>query len=177
MKLVQEKRGIQKGMQYLDEKRVVLTYEIPMSSVVTDFYDDLKSVSSGYASLNYEVIDFRTEDLQKLDIIISGNTVDSLSLIVHKSDAYKIGARIIEKLKTSIPKQMFKITLQAAIGSKILAREDIPALRKDVTAKLYGGDVTRKRKLLEKQKKGKKKMKNIGNVEIPTKVFLDLLKK
>ncbi|PIZ00488.1 elongation factor 4 [bacterium (Candidatus Howlettbacteria) CG_4_10_14_0_8_um_filter_40_9] len=177
IKLVQERRGIQKGMQYLDEKRVVLTYEIPMASIITDFYDDLKSISSGYASMNYEILDFRTEDLVRIDILIAGNRVDSLSQIVHRSESYKSGLRIVEKLKDNIPKQMFKITLQAAIGAKILARKDIQAMRKDVTAKLYGGDVTRKNKLLDKQKKGKKKMKMIGSVEIPTKVFLELLKK
>ena len=177
IKLVQERRGIQKGVQYLDEKRVVLTYEIPMASIITDFYDDLKSISSGYASMNYEILDFRTEDLVRIDILIAGNRVDSLSQIVHRSESYKSGLRIVEKLKDNIPKQMFKITLQAAIGAKILARKDIQAMRKDVTAKLYGGDVTRKNKLLDKQKKGKKKMKMIGSVEIPTKVFLELLKK
>lgn len=177
IKLSQEKRGIQKGMQYLDEDRVVLTYEIPMASVITEFYDELKSISSGYASLNYEILEYRVGDLQKLDILIAGDKVDPLALIVHKNEAYKIGLKIVEKLKESIPKQMFKISLQATVGAKILAREDIAALKKDVTAKLYGGDVTRKRKLLEKQKAGKKKMKKIGSVEIPTKVFLDLLKK
>lgn len=177
MKLSQDKRGIQKGMQYIDENRVVLTYEIPMASIITDFYDDLKSISSGYASLNYEILDFRPEDLEKLDILIAGDKVDSLSQIVHKTESYKAGLRVVEKLKDNIPKQMFKITLQAAVGAKILAREDISAMRKDVTAKLYGGDVTRKNKLLDKQKKGKKKMKMIGSVEIPTKVFLELLRK
>lgn len=177
IKLVQEKRGVQLGMQYLDERRAILTYKIPMAAVITDFYDELKSISSGYASMSYEIIGFYAGELVRLDILIARNRIDPLSQIVHKNDAYKIGLKIIEKLKNSIPRQMFKISLQAAIGAKILAREDIPALRKDVTAKLYGGDVTRKKKLLEKQKEGKKKMKMIGNVEIPTKVFLELLKK
>lgn len=177
MKLVQEKRGIQTGMSYIEENRVILTYEIPMASVVTDFYDSLKSISSGYASMSYEVLDFRASDLVKVDVLVSANKVDALSTIIHKDESYKTGLAIVTKLKESIPKQQFKITLQAAIGSKIIAREDISAFRKDVTAKLYGGDVTRKNKLLEKQKKGKKKMKAIGNVEIPTQAFLDLLKK
>ncbi|MCL5094077.1 MAG: translation elongation factor 4 [Patescibacteria group bacterium] len=177
IKILQEKRGIQKAIDYIDETRMVLAYEIPMGEVITDFYDNLKTISSGYASLGYEIIGFKPGDMAKIDILVSGVKVDALSFITFRINAYKEGLKIVSKLKESIPKQLFKVTLQAAIGGKILAREDIPALRKDVTAKLYGGDVTRKRKLLEKQKKGKKKMKAIGNVEIPTEAFLELLRK
>jgi GTP-binding protein LepA len=143
---------------------------------VTDFYDRLKSVSSGYASVNYEFIGYKTEDLVKIDILINGEPFDTLAIIAHKHFAQKQSGRLVKKLKELIPKQNFKIPIQAAIGGKIIAREDIPAFRKDVTAKLYGGDVTRKRKLLEKQKKGKEKMKMVGKVEIPSDTFIKLLK-
>jgi len=176
MKLTTERHGIYKNTTYLDTDRAVLDYEIPLSGIITDFFDKLKSVSSGYASLNYERVGFRAQDLTKVDILINGQVFDTLSLIIHKSDAQRAAEEFTKKLKELIPRQNFKIPIQAAIGGKIIAREDIPAFRKDVTAKLYGGDVTRKRKLLEKQKKGKKKMKMVGNVEIPTDTFIKLLK-
>lgn len=176
MELVQSKRGIFKSTSYLDEKRVILTYECPLSEIVTDFYDRLKSVSSGYASVNYEFIGYRAENLVKIDILINGDPFDTLATIAHKEFAQKQGEKLVKKLKELIPKQNFKIPLQAAIGGNIVAREDISAFRKDVTAKLYGGDVTRKRKLLEKQKKGKEKMKMVGRVEIPSDTFIKLLK-
>jgi GTP-binding protein LepA len=176
MDLTQKKYGIYKNTDYLDETRAVLTYEIPLSGIVTDFFDQLKSISSGYASLNYEFIGYRAEDVVKIDVLINGQPFDTLSLIVHRSDAQKAGEAFTKKLKELIPRQNFKIPIQAAIGAKIIAREDIPAYRKDVTAKLYGGDVTRKNKLLEKQRKGKKRMKSVGNIDIPTDTFIKLLK-
>lgn len=176
MELVQGRRGIYKNTSYLDENRAVLDYEVPLSGIVTDFFDKLKSISSGYASLNYEMIGFRAEDLVKIEVLINNQAFDTLSIIAHKTEAQKIGETTVKKLKDLIPKQNFKIPIQAAIGGKIIAREDIPAFRKDVTAKLYGGDVTRKRKLLEKQKAGKKRMKMVGNIEIPTDTFIKLLK-
>lgn len=177
MDLTQKKRGVMKNISYLEENTALATFEAPLSSIVTDYYDDLKSVSSGYASLAYEIVGFRASDLVKLDILISQEPADTLSVIVHKDEAHTQGQKVVSKLKELIPKQNFNITLQAAIGGKIVAREDISPYRKDVTAKLYGGDITRKRKLLEKQKKGKKKMKQIGNVTIPSDVFINLLKK
>jgi GTP-binding protein LepA len=177
MDLTQKKRGVMKNISYLEENTALATFEAPLSSIVTDYYDDLKSVSSGYASLAYEMIGFRASDLIKLDILIAGEPADTLSMIIHREEAHTQGQKIVTKLKELVPKQNFKITLQAAIGGKIVAREDISPFRKDVTAKLYGGDVTRKRKLLEKQKKGKQKMKQIGQVSIPSDVFVKLLKK
>jgi GTP-binding protein LepA len=176
MELVQKKNGIYKNTNYLDASRAVLDYEVPLSGIVTDFFDQLKSLSSGYASLNYDFIGFRAEDLVKVDVLINGQPFDTLALIVHRHEAQKAGETYTKKLKELIPRQNFKIPIQAAIGGKIIAREDIPAYRKDVTAKLYGGDVTRKNKLLEKQKKGKKRMKSVGNIEIPTDTFIKLLK-
>jgi GTP-binding protein LepA len=176
MELVQKKHGVYKNTNYLDANRAVLSYEVPLSGIVTDFFDQLKSLSSGYASLNYDFIGFKPEDLVKVDILINEQPFDTLSLIVHRSEAQKAGESFTKKLKDLIPRQNFKIPIQAAIGGKIIAREDITAYRKDVTAKLYGGDVTRKRKLLEKQKKGKKRMKMVGNIEIPTDTFIKLLK-
>ncbi len=177
MEITQKKRGVMKNISYLEENTALITFEAPLSTIVTDYYDDLKSVSSGYASMSYEMIGFRASDLIKLDILISGEPADTLSTIIHRDEAHTQGQKIVTKLKELIPKQNFKITLQAAIGGKIVAREDISPFRKDVTAKLYGGDITRKRKLLEKQKKGKQKMKNIGRVAIPSDVFVKLLKK
>ncbi|MDP3994105.1 MAG: translation elongation factor 4 [bacterium] len=177
MNLVTGRRGIYKTSTYLGPGRVNLQFEAPLGNVISDLYDNLKSVSAGYASMNYDFINFRPADLVKLDILVAADKVDALSMIVHKSTALSEGRRIVEKLKTLIPKQQFAISLQAAIGGTIIARETIAALRKDVTAKLYGGDVTRKMKLLKKQKKGKKKLKSIGRVEIPQDAFLSLMKR
>lgn len=175
--LITSRRGLYKNMEYLSNDRVLISGEIPLANIIIDFYDKLKSVSSGYASLNYEIKDYRVEDLVKLDILVATEPVDALSIIVHRSVSEAEGRSLAEKLKTLIPKQQFEISIQAAIGGKIVARESISAMRKDVTAKLYGGDVTRKMKLLEKQKKGKKRLKRIGSVDIPQEAFLAILKK
>lgn len=177
MTICTEKRGISKNMQFLDQNRVLLDYELPLASIVVDFYDKLKSATSGYASMNYEYLDYRKEDLVKLDILVAGERVDALSLIVHRKDSFYVGGGMVKKLKELIPKHQFVIALQAAIGGKIIARESISAFRKDVTSGLYGGDVTRKNKLLQKQKKGKKRMKMMGKVELPQEAFLAVLKK
>ncbi len=176
MSLVTECRGIHKLMEYIDTKRVQLTYEIPLSEIVFNFYDKLKSCTRGYASFDYEVTDFRTGKMVKVDILVNGEPVDALSFIVHEDKSYQRGKDIIKKLKDIIPRHQFKIPLQAAVGAKIIARENISAMRKDVTAKCYGGDITRKRKLLEKQKAGKKRMKMVGSVELPQEAFLSILK-
>ncbi|MDP1709891.1 MAG: elongation factor 4, partial [Candidatus Komeilibacteria bacterium] len=177
MSLVQNKHGIFGHTEYLDETRVILHLEVPLAGLVTDFYDKLKSVTSGYGSLNYEILDFRKADVVKLDILIAEEIVEAFSLMVNRQDAYEVGKNTVEKLKELIPKQQFVIKLQAAIGAKIIASERISALRKDVTAGLYGGDVTRKMKLLKKQKQGKKRMMNTGKVEIPARAFLEVLKR
>ncbi len=179
MNLTQEKRGIYKNTEYIDETRAILHYEIPMAAILTDFYDKIKSVSSGYASINYEYMDYREADVVRMDILVAEEPVEALALIVYRDEAFRRGKDIVETLKETLPKQMFVIKLQAAVGGKIIAAEKISALRKDVTAKLYGGDVTRKRKLLEKQKKGKKKMMSAGkgSVEIPSDTFIKILKK
>ncbi|MBU1446074.1 translation elongation factor 4 [Patescibacteria group bacterium] len=177
MKLVQDRRGVNTNMQYIDQNRVIVTFEIPLASIVIDFYDALKSVTSGYASMNYDFLEYRQEALVKLDTLVAGTKVDALSVIVHKSEAYRVGVALTKKLKELIPRTQFEIPVQSAVGSKILARETIKALRKDVTAKLYGGDRTRKDKLLKKQKAGKKRLKKIGNVDIPQEAFLSILKR
>ena len=176
MKLCQERRGTYISTEYLDQTRVMLLYEIPFSEVVLDFYDKIKSMTSGYGSLNYELIGFRPSELAKLDILINGNPVDSLSLITVREKAYVRGKSLVEKLKEVIPRQLFEIVIQAAIGSKIIARDSLRPLGKNVTAKCYGGDITRKRKLWEKQKEGKKKMKRIGKVDLPQEAFISILK-
>ncbi len=175
MELSQSKRGIFKNMQYLDKIRVNLEYDIPLSEVITDFYDQLKSRSKGYASLDYEFSDYRRGDLVKLDIMLAGEVVDALSAIVHKDNAFYVGQKLTTKLKDIIPKQMFEVAIQAAIGGRIIARTNIKAMRKSVLDKCYGGDITRKRKLLEKQKRGKKRMKAVGRVEVPQEAFMAVL--
>lgn len=177
LKLCQDNRGVQKDMSYLDEDRVLLSYNLPLNEVAIDFYDQLKSVSSGYASFDYEPIGHEPSDLVKMDILLNGVPVDALSVIIHESKAQTVGRRLAERLKEIIPRQLFEVIIQAAIGAKILARERVAPLRKNVTAKCYGGDVSRKRKLLEKQKEGKKRMKQVGTVSVPQEAFLAILKR
>ncbi len=176
MKLCIDKRGILKNQTYLTGNRVEINFEMPLGEIVFDFYDKLKSISKGYASFDYHIIGFRESKLAKLDILLNGDGVDALSALIHQTNAYTFGKRICEKLKELIPRQQFDVAIQAAIGTKVIARETVKAVRKDVTAKCYGGDISRKRKLLEKQKEGKKRMKQIGSVEIPQKAFLAVLK-
>lgn len=176
MKLALERRGIQKGMDYIGQTRVSLRYEFPLNEIVYDFYDQLKSITKGYASFDYELIDYRKAELVKLDIKLNGDPVDALAVAIHKDKAYSKGRDLAKKLKTLIPRQMFEIAIQASIGNKVIARETISAMRKNVTAKCYGGDISRKRKLLEKQKKGKKRMKQLGSVNVPQDAFLAILK-
>ena len=177
MTLITTRRGAHKETSYLGPGRLKLLFEVPLANIISDFYDKLKSISSGYASMNYTLLDYRQGDLVKVDILVAGERVDSLSFIIHQSVAVTDGRRIVEKLKELLPKQQFPVAVQAAIGGKIIARETIPALRKDVTAKLYGGDVTRKMKLLKKQKKGKKRLTQHGRVQIPQEAFLELMKR
>lgn len=176
MSLCMDKRGIIQNQVYLTTDRVELVFEMPLGEIVFDFYDKLKSISKGYASFDYSPIGYKTSDLVKMDILINGDPVDALSALIHRDRSYDFGKKICEKLKELIPKQQFQIAIQAAIGAKIIARETISAMRKDVTAKCYGGDISRKRKLLEKQKEGKKRMRQIGTVEIPQSAFMAVLK-
>ena len=176
MELCQDKRGEYKNMTYLDAKRVQLLYELPLNEIIYDFFDQLKSRTRGYASFDYEIIGYKRSDLVKLDILLNGEVCDALSMIVHKDRAYPRGRELAENLKEAIPRQLFEIPVQAAVGGKIIARETVKAVRKDVLAKCYGGDITRKKKLLEKQKEGKKRMRSIGSVEVPSEVFMSILK-
>ncbi|NTW61559.1 hypothetical protein HGB24_02645, partial [Candidatus Saccharibacteria bacterium] len=176
LQLIVSKRGLQKNLSYIDE-RALISFEAPLANLLTDFYDQLKSITSGYGSFNYELDEYRTEDLVRIDFYVSGNMVDALSIVAHRNEAQGLGRVVVEKLKDAIPRQNFQVALQAAIGGKFIARADISAYRKDVTGYLYGGDVSRKKKLLAKQAKGKKRMKRFGKVDIPSEAFTVMLKR
>jgi GTP-binding protein LepA len=176
LKLCEERRGEQKAIQYASQNRVIIIYELPLSEVLFDFFDRLKSATKGYASMDYELAGYRTNPLVKVDMMINGDRVDALSIIVHKEKAYHVGRGLAEKLRGIVPRQQYEVAIQAAIGGKIIARETVKAMRNDVTAKCYGGDISRKRKLLEKQKEGKKRMKAVGSIDIPQEAFHAILK-
>jgi len=176
IQLIISKRGRQKNLSYIDE-RALISFEAPLANLLTDFYDQLKSITSGYGSFNYELDDYRAEDLVRVDFYVGGEMVDSLSIMAHRSESQSIGREVVTKLKEVIPRQSFQVSLQAGIGGKFIAREDISAYRKDVTAKLYGGDVSRRKKLLAKQQKGKQRMKRFGKVDIPSEAFTVMLKR
>ena len=176
MKLAESRRAIYNSTEFLDEERARLVYEMPVAEIITDFYDNIKSITKGYGSLDYEMLDYRPSEVVKLDVLVNGESVDALSFLVHKEKAYFKGRAIVKKLKDTIPRHLFKIAIQASIGGKIIARENISSLGKHVTGKCYGGDITRKRKLWEKQKKGKRRMKQFGQVQIPQEAFFAALK-
>ena len=176
MDLSQQKRGVYENTEYMENDRAILHYHIPLAELIVDYYDKLKSISQGYASLNYEIADYREADLARVDILIAEERIDALSFVIHKSKSQTEGRRITDKLKELIPRQNFEVKIQAAIGGRIIASSRIPPMRKDVTVGLYGGDVTRKNKLLDKQKKGKKRLKQMGKVAIPSDVFIKVLK-
>ena len=175
MDLCQDRRGTHVGMTFLSEQRVQIQYDLPLAEIVLDFYDQLKSRTKGYASLDYELIGLQPSDLVRLDILLAGDQVDALSMVVHRDKAYPAGRALTERLRKQIPRQQFEVAIQAAIGTKIIARESVKPMRKDVIAKCYGGDISRKRKLLEKQKAGKKRMKQVGRIEVPQEAFLSVL--